>query len=369
MRNEFAVAIVLFLVSANWGLGQELKPVPPPLPQREEPRQESSADLPRAAIDHLLKAAEHLEAAGRPSEAARLRDDAKRLTLRDDLLGQKEAELECLQQEVDRLRALLGQDAGVLLEFAIVEVDREKLGLKAREFDKLIGRREPVSSMGTSESGQTSTGVAAANPLKLPLFRELRDKGVLRVISQPTLTTAARRTARFLDGGEIPFLRKTDDGVDVLDRAWHGMKIEVRAVPLLRQRIRLDVDFEVRTVDGSQEPRTEPLGEPAFVSNGVKTQVAMELGETLMLQTTPTRSNADGRPEQKTGEDADRLDQAGPHERLIFITPRLLQPPRPAAIVPAASESDAPLPENLGPDDWNVFGPPLPVLKRRTARD
>src|SRR5258708_7532456 len=64
---------------------------------------EPRADFPERALEHLVKAAEHLEAAGLTDEAARIRSDLQNRQVRETLLSRKEAELECLQEEVDRL--------------------------------------------------------------------------------------------------------------------------------------------------------------------------------------------------------------------------------------------------------------------------
>src|SRR5436190_7595898 len=69
----------------------------------------SNRDQLDQVVEHLLKAAEHLEAAGFLEESAKFRDDARRRAVRDHILSRKEAELECLQREVDRLRDLTGQ--------------------------------------------------------------------------------------------------------------------------------------------------------------------------------------------------------------------------------------------------------------------
>src|SRR6516165_3748493 len=127
MRNEFAVSLGILMLLANSGLSQETGVLRESAPFHNDSAAVKNPARPEAIIDHLLRAAEHLEAAGRADDATRLRDEAKRLTLGNDLLGRKEAELACLQQEVDRLRALAGQDAEVLLEFVTIEVDRRKL--------------------------------------------------------------------------------------------------------------------------------------------------------------------------------------------------------------------------------------------------
>lgn len=368
MRNEFAVSLGVLLVLANSGLTQDVEPVPVPETSRNLLSDVPNPGKTEAIVDHIVKAAEHLEAAGRVEEAAKLRDEAKRISIREDLLGRKEAELECLQQEVDRLRARFGQSSTVLLEFAMVEIDRGKLGLKMREFDRLVGR----AGLSAISPGSAVVGVAAANPLKLPPLREFREKGTLRVLGEANVATANRTTARYLSGGDQAVRLANADGEESLGTAWHGTRIEVTPALLTKQQVQLDIDFEVRSRHVGQDSEEEPIDAPAFASNRVHTRVRMELGQTLALFTVPTRWDRFGHPVRKSGQTGGDGpdDSSNPLETLVFVTPRLLNPPQAAPVIPVAADGDLPvLPENFAPDDWSVFGPPIPVLKRRTVRD
>ena len=364
MRNEFAVSLGILMLLANSGLAQETGIPPAPAPFRNDSAAVKNPARPEAIIDHLLRAAEHLEAAGRADDASRLRDEAKRLTLSDELLGRKEAELECLQQEVDRLRSLVGQNAGVLLEFVTVEVDRRKLGLKTREFDKLIGWKAQgdVDGAATQHEVRPATSIADANPSRLPLFRELREKGALRVLSEPTLASVAGRPASFLSGGQIPLQLKTPEG-EGLSYAWFGTRIEIVSVLLPDQRIRMNADVELRDLTTRELLRDGQNNAPPFVSRRFRTQVEMQLGQTLTLL-------VDGGPTGRTdGKDAGSA--ADSTETITFITPRLARPREDSPIVPIAAEDDLPEPvvRDFAPDDRRPFGPPVPVLKRRGGRD
>src|SRR5262245_42899344 len=103
-------AVISLIVFANAAVFSAEPESAPPVPAAASRGPfESPADRVDQTLDHLLKAADHLEAAGFADEAARIRHDARRRQVRDTLLSQKEAELECLQEEVDRLRAETGQ--------------------------------------------------------------------------------------------------------------------------------------------------------------------------------------------------------------------------------------------------------------------
>src|SRR5947209_5260492 len=135
MHRELLASICLTALAIGPGVAEEPRSLPGPHPLPLRMPLAAGAKNADQAIDHLLKAAEHLEAAGLTEEAAKIRIDARQRAVRDDVLSRKEAELECLQEEVDRLRALTGYMPTVLVDIVAVEVDRKKLGLKALDFD------------------------------------------------------------------------------------------------------------------------------------------------------------------------------------------------------------------------------------------
>jgi hypothetical protein len=365
MRNEFAVSLGILMLLANSGLSQETGVLRESAPFHNDSAAVKNPARPEAIIDHLLRAAEHLEAAGRADDATRLRDEAKRLTLGNDLLGRKEAELACLQQEVDRLRALAGQDAEVLLEFVTIEVDRRKLGLKTREFEKLIGWNSPVNAGAEAARVRSPMAVADANPMRMPLLRELREKGALRVLSEPTLASVSGRPASFLSGGEIPLQARTEDGTEIR-YVWYGTRIEVVSVLVPENRIRLNADIELRTLPDRERATDDESNAPRFNSRRLQTEVEIQLGQTLTLLVDSTPADGSG---SEPGSGPGTSDAT---EKITFITPRLARIREDAPIVPISAEDVLPFPispERFAPDDDSAFGPPVPVLKRRGARD
>src|SRR5262249_55058927 len=109
-----------------------------PVPPAREPIP-SNSDGPDNTVDHLLKAAKHLGIAGFVEEETSIRSEPGDRALHKDTLGDKEAEMESFQKEVNRLRPLTRHTPTVLIEIVAVEVARKKLGVRARDFDRLIG--------------------------------------------------------------------------------------------------------------------------------------------------------------------------------------------------------------------------------------
>lgn len=382
MHRIFFASICLMALAANPGFTEETAPLA--LPPTAAPRSSISlnAESHDQAVGHLLKAADHLEAAGLDEEASKLRHEARRRALHENVLSRKESELECLQEEVDRLRALMGQTAAVQIEIVAIEVDRKKLGLRAAEFDKMIGST-PASAAAPARPPETS-GIVEANPALLPLFKELRERGILKVLAQPTLITTSGRPANFHDGGEAAVRVKSPGGEISTRNLRYGTELEVVAVVRPNQRIRLQTAFELREMkaDVNGDDGTAPA---EVRSRRLNTEVEMQLGQTLTLgRLILPRSNG---PEVK-GNRGERKGPAQPAaesvspveliETIVFVTPRLLHGailPRAAEIVPAEEElqDDDTLqpivPAAFDPTNASEFGPAIPILKRRTVRD
>lgn len=361
----------------------------------------SSRDKLDQVVDHLLKAAEHLEAAGLMEESAKLRDDARQRAVRDNVLSRKEAELECLQEEVDRLRELMGQVPVVVIEIMAIEVDREKLGLQARDFDRLVGfspaasaAMSSPSSNGTpalSKKSAGSSGIVEANPWRLPLFKELREKGAIDVLAHPTMQTATHRPASVLVGGEIPIRVKSATGDVSIRSVPFGTRVEVRAVVLPNQRIRLQTALELTKINRDGVVDDDGTAYPGTSLRRLNTEVEMQLGQTLAVgRLLVDRRAIDNPGGDSPGDVAAGDEKQSPKgairpvvhsyapsesvETVVFITPRLVHgvdtplamPVMPAAVLDEADE--AILPDDFAPTDWDVFGPAVPVMKRRTGR-
>jgi Flp pilus assembly secretin CpaC len=394
MRPVFAAHIGLIALTAVAVSAAEPEPAPPAPAAAPRVPLALPVDRPDQTVDHLLKAAEHLEAAGLADEAARIRNDARRRQVHETLLSQKEAELECLQEEVDRLRAETGQSATVLIRVVAVEVNRRKLGLKAREFDKLVGFAPGASASaeGANGRGDVEQGVEAksleiasvveANPARLPLFKELAEKGAITVLAEPNLTTTSRRPARFLDGGLTPLRVRSSGGEISVANVWFGTQLDVVAVVLPERRVRLTAAVELRQKQTRDLVDDDGTAHPGITSRAVSTEVEMEVGQTLAIgrlaaprmdqqPTAADKGKRKGAPAAARSDDA-----ADSTEFIVFVTPELLLAPyvpRKLEAVPAAGVhddgNDTLVPAIFDPADWDALGPPIPVLKRRTIRD
>jgi hypothetical protein len=391
MRRLFIAALFLTCLATGQAFAEESVPLPPASLASSESATDLSDEKQDPAIEHLLKAAEHLEAAGLHDDAVKLRHDARQRASHDNLLSRKESELECLQEEVDRLRELLGQTTAIQIDITAVEVDRRKLGLKAAEFDKLVGlfRTSPGRQVRTAEAA----GIVEANPARLPLFRELCERGILKVLTEPTLTTTSGRPANFSDGGEIAVRVKLPNGEFSIRNVRFGTDLEVVAEMRPNQRIRLQTAFELRELRNNVID-DEGSSHPEVHSRRLNTQVELQPGQTLTLgrlAAPRSKSQTTGAATKETPAKAARGERNGPGqpapeeddssdsiETIVFVTPRLIH----SGIVPRATE-DLPPPDELQEDDTlqpivpagfdptnaSQFGPAIPILKRRAVKD
>ncbi len=397
MRRLFPALICLAALAAASGFAEEAVPLPPAPVSTLRPAISQGNENQDPAVEHLLKAAEHLEAAGMNEEAAKLRHDARQRASHENVLSRKESELECLQEEVDRLRTMLGQATGIQIDVMAVEVDRNRLGLKGAEFDKLIGLAHAASG-GHVQSAEAS-GIVEANPARLPLFRDLCERGILKVLAEPTLTTTSGRPANFFDGGEVAVRVKSDKGEISMRNVRFGTDLEVVAEIRPNQRVRLQTSFELRELQNNAID-DDGTSQPEIRSRRLNTQVEMQPGQTLTLaRLTSRRSKAASAagavvksPTTKNSvaksETGERKPPAGPVtesnpapetvEMIVFVTPRLLQlgiVPRSTESVPAEDELQEDdtlqpiVPAAFDPTDASAFGPAIPILKRRTVRE
>jgi hypothetical protein len=395
MRPILAALISLVILADAAVFSAEPEPAPPAPLAASPGTFVSPADRLDQTLDHLLKAADHLEAAGFADDAARIRNDARRRQVSETLLSQKEAELECLQEEVDRLRAETGQAATVLIRVVAAEVNRRKLGLKARDFDKMVGFT-PGGAGSTSGATKTKDSDAApetksleiaslveANPARLPLFRELVETGAVTVLAEPNLTTTSRRPARFLDGGLTPLRIRLPGGEISVANVWFGTQLDVVAVVLPEHRIRLTAAVELRQKQTDDLIDDDGTTHPGITSRAVSTEIEMQLGQTLAIGRLAVPRLNQQPPAGRKGKQKDppeattKGDEAsGPTEFIVFVTPELLSAPyvpRKLEAIPAAGIHDegheSLVPAIFDPADWDALGPPIPVLKRRTIRD
>src|SRR5579872_2010431 len=98
MKRSLLASACLAMLLAAPAAADDLHAYPAPVPIAAADSNSSdgtSAGAVDKTVENLLKAADHLDAAGFRDEAARFRRDARERALREQLLSRKEAELDC----------------------------------------------------------------------------------------------------------------------------------------------------------------------------------------------------------------------------------------------------------------------------------
>jgi Flp pilus assembly secretin CpaC len=132
-------------------------------------------------LEHLLVAAEHLEKAGLPDQAAEIRTlaDAELRAHGPQLLQQKLAQQEALQKEIDRLQQAIAPAPRIRLRLNVYEYRPSKLdesGLGLVSLRQLLSHSTPTSFV--DESGKVSE-----------FIEFLQKQGLVQARTTPVLVT------------------------------------------------------------------------------------------------------------------------------------------------------------------------------------
>ncbi len=249
--------------------------------------------------DHLLKAAAHLEAAGRADEARQFRQEAQQIK---DSLAKR---LAVLEDEVRRIRRLIGPVPSVILEVEVVELPRdriEKLGIDFAAF-------------------KLPSQVADADSAVLKTLAKLKKDRLLRTRCEPTLVALSGQRVEFSRGGEFPYPALQDDGTVTIEYKEFGTRVELLPTVLDKGDVRLEMRVRLSELNSKLDVRAGKLRCPGLAIREVRTGVRMQADQTLivggMSQIRTSRKTA-------AGESSDTREQV---EILVLVTPRIVDSP------------------------------------------
>lgn len=290
-------------------------------------------------LEHLTKAAEHLQAAGLDDHADQVRQCAQRL--RNRVLEAKMAELKKLQQEVAALQVAVGGSRQIMLKFQIVEVS--VTNLKALGFDlQSLG-----GSCDQSELAEILRGDACPNGDCNLAFTACDTKGIsrliqaierenfARVLAAPTVVTVERRAAHFETLGHASV--KIDALPELLPN--DGVKLEMRiALRELDPALNVVADgktipgFRVREVDTGAEMK---LGQTLAIAGPLQQRVVMQRVGVPYAMDLPVVGHAFCHNENKINEVT----------TLYLVTPELVEGGVPNGSMPVPMTATKPAPE------------------------
>jgi Flp pilus assembly secretin CpaC len=226
-------------------------------------------------VEHLHRAAEHLEAAGAEEMAREVREEADALLQASvEQLNQKREQVARLLREIAELEGVTGSNQQIMLRCQVLDVDAETLRQLGLSFVALQKRFTSVDA-----SNVFPRGAAQMEGFIEALARE----GLVKVLAEPVLITTNGRPANLHSGGEFPVL--VPDGPDEMRIEFREFGLRLEAVPtvLTDGRVRLDIAPELSRRDFENAVTLNGTLVPGLQTRRINTQVEMEFGETVTL--------------------------------------------------------------------------------------
>ncbi|MCB0307919.1 MAG: pilus assembly protein N-terminal domain-containing protein [Bdellovibrionales bacterium] len=167
----------------------------------------------------------------------------------------------------------LRSDNSILIDVKFLEV-RKDVGSQ-------IGVNWPSSFSAQGQYSLLSAGSSSSlilshdNPVTL---NALIEKGIAKVLSNPTLLCKNGQSASFLAGGEIP-IRLISERTASVDFKSYGIRLEITAKTDRSKNVSLDIFAKISDINGS----VSVDGLPGFIEHHVRTSVDLELNDTIAL--------------------------------------------------------------------------------------
>jgi pilus assembly protein CpaC len=185
----------------------------------------------------------------------------------------------------------------VLLHCKVAEVDRTKLRSLGFDFANLSesgsffvssvsGLISAVSNTArtVNHAGDTvSFGVVDGGNGFFGFLEALRQDEILKILSDPTVTTVSGRAASFIVGGEFPILVPQSLGTVSIEYKEFGTQIDFVPIVMGNGNIRLEVRPRISEIDETRSITINGSTVPGLRVRQVDTGVEMKPGQTLAL--------------------------------------------------------------------------------------
>jgi Flp pilus assembly secretin CpaC len=237
------------------------------------------------------------------------------------LLKQKLAELNCLQSEIDELRAATGTPQQVLVKVQAIEISRTKLRKSGIDIAPLRAESSSFSGFTTIDDPKAVVG----------LIEQLRKNNIAHVLAEPNIVAISGRSASFFVGGEIP-LPRPQGSKEAVEYKPFGTQVNLLAIAQGENRVRLELSARIGEIDETRQIKVEGLNVPAISVRQIDTGLDLRFGQTAVLS-----GLVEKRVEAQKVED--RIAEHTEHVELMFlVTPELVAP---TDFLPHASTRDA----------------------------
>lgn len=219
----------------------------PPAPMATISNLSSAADR----IDHLHKAAEHLQAAGLPSLAEHIR-------------GLADTPYTAKPPTASGVTA--GPRQQVLLQLKFLELSESAL----RRLGWDVEQTEQLQHLSNSSHLKSSVEM-------------LRKEGLIRVLAEPKLVTVMERPVQFRTGGEVMLWGIAPDGTPMQRVEHYGTSVDFVPRLIGEDDLRVELRVEISEVDHGKTVIVAGKENPAIHRRRVDTTLGMKLGATSAL--------------------------------------------------------------------------------------
>ncbi len=235
----------------------------------------------RDSLEHLARAAEHLEAAGLREAAARLREDAQhpKQSNIDQRLEEKLQQLQTLRAEVVDLRRMSGRRHQVMFHIEVVELDHAKAQAANVDLENAgLGHSGITISLGR-EKAPAVQRVRRDDPM-FEALRELERQGAIRALARPILVTVSGEPTFLHVGGEFP-IRELESGSVAIKYRRHGTSLDLVHEELGGGVIQLHLKVRVAELDKSGPKTLATI--PALSVREVDAKVELNADEVAII--------------------------------------------------------------------------------------
>jgi pilus assembly protein CpaC len=283
-----------------------------------------------------------------------------------NIVGHYVSDLQDEDKTADELISNLLQVRGkqqVTLQVRIIEAQRsvlKELGTQLNSNDRIDGAAQvfgvnPFASQGGANNAAgiiAGQGLASANPAAgaLRIFKDsglsgigtiglfinaLEEQNLINVLAEPNLTTVSGEQAGFLAGGETPVPTGLDQrGNIVVEFRQFGVSLNFRPLVLAQDRISLQMNTEVSSINFENAIPTGTVQVPGFDVRRADTTVELPSGGSIMIagllqsEAVQNMSGLPGINETPVIGDLLKSDsfEREESELVVIITPYLVEP-------------------------------------------
>jgi hypothetical protein len=267
-------------------------------------------------LEHLLKAAAHLEAAGLQEAAAKVWREAEQ---ESKFVKQ---ELESLRAEVARLRRTAGDPRRVLIHLTAIEAAGDKLRHLGVGWD---------GNLLTLHGG--TVNVVNRGDVLFNALDALRKANLVKILAEPTLVTVSGRMVSFREGGAVP-APAVGDGKSIADLTTYGTEVNLLPTILGNGRLRIELHAKLSELDLRQTVDRRSMSVPGVTTREIETGVELQPGQTLalrgnVLHRATEKPEVNGKPAAQDGDKKANSKKASQDETefCLLITAEILEGP------------------------------------------